>query len=90
MGNPIAERAREIRQAKFPLNSQLVLSFRLWLQAQAPEDLLRWMRELSHSEWKVLWGAGVPGSVYPQAMAMYGPLRERMERQSKERAEGLA
>lgn len=57
-----------------------VVSLGFWMKEQSHEDLVRWFEGLSARQWRIAWGAGIPGSAYYDAMTLYRALGVKVER----------
>lgn len=57
-----------------------LISLSYWLKEQSQEDLASWLRDLSPKEFRIAWGAGIPGDAYYVALELYRAQKARMER----------
>ena len=78
--NPLAERIDHVRACPRSYRGAEVVSLGFWMKEQTHEDLVAWFQDLNLKEWRIAWGAGIPGSSYFDAMTLYRALSAKVER----------
>jgi hypothetical protein len=79
MSNPLAERIDKVLRAPRAYRGSEVVSLGFWMKEQDHDSLVQWLAGLTLRQWRIAWGAGIPGDAYFDAMRLYRALGARIE-----------
>lgn len=77
--NPLAARIDQVLASPRAYRSSEIVSLGFWMKEQTHEDLVAWFEELSMRQWRIAWGAGIPGDSYFDAMRLYKALGAQVD-----------
>lgn len=78
--NPLVARIDQVLASPRAYRSSEIVSLGFWMKEQTHEDLVAWLEGLSLRQWRIAWGAGIPGDAYFEAMRLYRALGAQVDR----------